>query len=301
MTASKPHINFIGVGAARSGTTWLAKCLDEHPSICVSRPKEVNFFNETYPFYRQEDSTNYPRGLSWYEKHFNHCSKDSLKGEFSVIYLADEQAPRRIKETYPECKIIICLRNPIDKVLSHIALKKSHTFQIIGNSPDEIISNHPELIKNGLYSEHIKRYIDVFGKSSVHIILFDDIKNHPDLVFKKVVDFIGAPVVDTVPSLNKTINASKTKQGIIRSILMRVLRFMKKFPFTQTLLHWLKHTNIFYKLEHAVEYIDIQKKQKSSLVISTDTRAKWYNQYFADDVEQIEALLDIDLDTWKQH
>ncbi len=87
-------IDFIGIGAAKSGTTWLFHCLGQHPQICLSEPKEINYFNQRGSF--RNFNKNHTKPFSWYINHFRHCQANKIKGEFSPIYLYDEIAPSRI-------------------------------------------------------------------------------------------------------------------------------------------------------------------------------------------------------------
>src|SRR3989338_8844309 len=98
-------IDFIGVGAMRCGTTWIWQCLIEHPRICSIPKKEVNFFREE----------SYEDRLDEYLAKFSHCPTDSLKGEFTPSYINRLDCAERIKRFFPDVKIIICLRNPIDR------------------------------------------------------------------------------------------------------------------------------------------------------------------------------------------
>jgi hypothetical protein len=116
-------IDFIGIGAAKCGTTWLAKCLEEHPDILMSSgksKKELLFFNnsESVDKFRDEKVSYFDKGYSWYLKQFPDPEIGKIRGEFTTLYLTDTDAAKRIKEFNPNVKIIAILRNPINMINS---------------------------------------------------------------------------------------------------------------------------------------------------------------------------------------
>ncbi|MFX0073102.1 MAG: sulfotransferase domain-containing protein, partial [Candidatus Hermodarchaeota archaeon] len=101
--------DFIGIGAMKAASEWILSCLDEHPEICVTSYKEINFFNKPY---------NYEKGLKYYYKFFSHCPKDKIKGEFTPSYMLSPMSADLIYKTFPQVKLIVCLRNPAERAYS---------------------------------------------------------------------------------------------------------------------------------------------------------------------------------------
>ncbi|MBI4653429.1 MAG: sulfotransferase domain-containing protein [Nitrospirae bacterium] len=105
--------NFICIGTGRAGTSWLYKVLLEHREVCTAKNiKETQFFN-----------IHYEKGVGWYKKFFEDCGKASAVGEISNRYIFDPAVPERIRKTVPDCKIIICLRNPYERIQSVYSFK----------------------------------------------------------------------------------------------------------------------------------------------------------------------------------
>ena len=103
-------VDFMGIGAQKGGTTWIAKCLSEHPDICMSEPKEILYFNKFSSFSNKCPINNYhKKTFSWYRKHFLHCKKGQINGEFSAEYFYDKEAPRLIRKYFPDIKLIVLL------------------------------------------------------------------------------------------------------------------------------------------------------------------------------------------------
>ena len=103
--------DFLIVGAQKAGTTSCYLYLREHPQIQMYCPKEVQFF-----------SFNYHKGKNWYTSHAPLSSvikQNTLLGEASPYYLLHPHTPRRIHELIPSVKLIVLLRNPTTRAISH--------------------------------------------------------------------------------------------------------------------------------------------------------------------------------------
>ena len=66
-------IRFIGIGAQKSATSWISKCLSEHPEICVCSQKEIHFFNNDAKFLK---------GIQYYKTFFKDCARNKISGEY---------------------------------------------------------------------------------------------------------------------------------------------------------------------------------------------------------------------------
>ena len=110
--------SFVILGAQRSGTTTLYRYLSQHPLMLPAFQQEVHFFDD-----------NFGRGLDWYRAHFPFTVHRDLvarthegspvTGEASGYYLLHPHAVRRISEVLPEAKLIVLLRNPIERAWAH--------------------------------------------------------------------------------------------------------------------------------------------------------------------------------------
>lgn len=152
------NIDFIGIGTARSGTTWLFNALGQHPKICLSEPKEVMYFNYYHVHPNSNINKNHTKPPSWYRNHFRHCQKNKIKGEFSTSYLYDEKAPLLIKKYFPDVKLIACLRNPIDRAYSEYWMYRNK-FKIGDRTFENTIREERRNIERGFYYKQLKRYL----------------------------------------------------------------------------------------------------------------------------------------------
>ena len=97
--------DFIIIGAQRCGTSSLYRYLSKHPDVTLNKIKEVHYF-----------STRFFMGLEWYKTHF---PKKGFTGEGSPYYFFHPLSPQRIHEALPNVKLILMLRNPVDRAYSH--------------------------------------------------------------------------------------------------------------------------------------------------------------------------------------
>ena len=188
--------NFIIVGAPKAGTTSLCNYLSEHDEIFMSTPKELNFFshNEIIKqnlYYKDF----YVACLEEYESHFDKAVKKKAVGEGSVSYLFYPQTPIKIHKIIPDVKIIIMLRDPSERAISHylmdvkLGLVKKCLKQIYLEKDNNNLY-YQQYIKLGLYAEQVKRYIDVFGNSKVKIILQEDLASMGSQILREIYRFI---------------------------------------------------------------------------------------------------------------
>jgi len=101
-------INFMCIGVGRSGTTWIYKLLDSHKDISMALGKETNYFNN---FYRS-------RSIDWYHEQFSTKKDYKSFGEVSNNYYFNEGIAERIFKYNPKTKLIFCIREPVDLLLT---------------------------------------------------------------------------------------------------------------------------------------------------------------------------------------
>ena len=179
-------LDFVGIGAPKAATTWIAQCLMEHPNICFPKNiKEMHFFNKRHIAYGNSvQNKNYEtKGFNWFKSRFNHCKKNSKKGEFSVSYLSCPAACKRIKKHFPKAKIIVSLRNPIDRVYSAYLYGKR--YGDYKDSFEQTIKKDKYLLEKGLYGKYLPNYLKNFKE--VKIIFVDDMKKNPKKIIQDLV------------------------------------------------------------------------------------------------------------------
>jgi len=210
--------NFFIVGGTKCGTTNISYYLNEHPQAFVSE------LNEPYYFCKSDVPKNFERAsmikdektyLSLFKKAKNH----KAIGEASSVYLHCPHAASEIRKTFPDSKIIISLRNPIQRAHSNYFSNKFMNFDNSENrSLSEILDVHEKQIKDkeffiynilepGFYSKHIKRYQECFLKDNIKIIIFEEYIKNTIPTITSILSFLG---------IDETIDFSEQSKGAYR-------------------------------------------------------------------------------------
>ena len=286
-------VDFVGVGARKAGTTWIADCLWEHPEICISQPKEVNYFNEILTTLLGIPNKNYGKPLGWYMRHYAHCKMGAIKGEYCVSYLKDPKAAHVIHSFFPETKIIIGLRDPVDRAYSDYNM--FHHYVSRDDSPtfEEAIRKNENYLKSSRYAEDLERYLGLFGKDRVHCILLDDIKKDPNTVVSSLYAFLNVDSSFQPQALWGTSNESKVARfRYFGRFVFHSKRFLVRLRLNG-LLEFLKRTGLDQPL------MKIGAKEQAFGRVEPKTRRDLI-PYFMGDIEKVESLLQRDLSAWKQ-
>lgn len=178
---------FLGIGAQKCASTWIYRILENHPQICVSTPKELDFF-----------SCYFDRGYGWYESHFAQATAAHIAaGEVSPSYFYNPLAVKRAHEYNPDFKILVSLRDPVDRMYSnHLhEVRKGH---IAGDdlSFERAFARNPMYFDQSLYARHLKMWIEAFGASNVLVMLQEEIADDPKGQAARLCAFMGVSALD---------------------------------------------------------------------------------------------------------
>lgn len=188
--------NFIIVGAQKAGTTSLYEYLKIQPKVFMSKLKEPGYFRSYKP------SNVIPLPIQNKEKYlelFRNVNDEIAIGEASGVYLDDPETPKLIHDTIPECKIIIMLRDPIERTYSTYfqTIRSEVEAQSFGESIRRDYKNLQKgqwgtpLIRASFYSEKVKRYLDTFGSKQVKVIISEEFFKDAKGIVKDVLKFLG--------------------------------------------------------------------------------------------------------------
>lgn len=283
----KTHNNkpdFIGIGAQRSGTSWMYANLYEHPDICAPE-KEIHFFSR---------ERNWFKGYEWYESHFRTCSLNKKKGEYSTSYLYDSGSASRIHARYPDVKIIACLRNPIDRAFSNYLndmpagnIDPTMTFE-------EALEIHPEYVAQGYYTQQIKRYYDLFPQKNILVLIYEDHKKNPLEFIQSIYHHIGVDETFVPTMLTQKVGEGRRPRLIIiEKIIIHSSHLLRSFGLRK--LWWLlKKSGIARYVSRLNTHTSIDKKPS----LTQEQRQKLY-ALFKDDIHTLEKMLKRKLNAWK--
>jgi len=294
----KIKIDFVGIGAPKCGTTWLGKCLEEHPMIDFAKSKETNFFLTDDAVCSDAAHDRSCSGYDEFHKEFIH-EQDQIKGEYSIYYLYDPNSPELIKDFSPDAKIIVCLRNQAD------LLNSAFWFDKASNISDKMVDSLEKAVKGnykysmfdlriGCYYEYLKKYYEIFDSENILVVIFDDIKNKPEELVRQLYDFLGVDNSFKPSCLNARVNHAKAER----------FRWLSKFTFyVMAVLRKLKLNFLVYKFMHGDSlilklYNKINKKNFKYPQLSQDFRQEINNMYLEDNL-LLENLINRDLSKWK--
>ena len=285
-------VDFFIVGAPKSGTTSLYNYLDQHHSITMSSVKEPNYFSYT----EIEDQklyykTKHISTLDKYHSLFNFKNGSCLFGEASVSYLYYKDIASRIKKYNEDAKIIIILRDPVERAVSHYNMDKRLGFvntDLKSILDDISLKNHmlfyQQYIQLGFYYLQVKRYIDVFGKENICVMKYDDLNNDNKEFTNKILGFLDLDV-DNKIDFDTPYNSYKSSSNQLVNILYSV-SFMRKIISLFFPNSMLKAINKFFF-------------NKQETKISEEIEMKLYD-LFHEDILLLEQMLEIDLNSWKR-
>src|SRR5262249_43557994 len=172
---------FIGLGGQKCASTWVHSVLKDHPDAYVSTPKEIDFF-----------SSFYENGFQWYERSFAGAQHQRAIGEISPSYLPDGNAPARAHEYNPRFRIIVSLRDPVERAYSN------HLHEVrLGHYADEDLSfeaglaNNPMYLEQSRYAKHLGRWLRHFPRDQLLVILQEEISADPAQQARRLYQFLG--------------------------------------------------------------------------------------------------------------
>ena len=278
--------NFFIVGAPKAGTSSLYAYLKDIPGIFMSSIKEPNYFSVK----KIPDKKPYEpiRDTESYLDLFTQSRDEEIVGEASTNYLYDPESAKLIHEKIPNARILISIRDPVERAWSHYMLLKHSGWkhypfseQIKKELKNEIDFKKPHIrLKAGLYSEDVKKYLDLFGKKQVKVIIFEEwIKNIKNTI-EDILQFLD---------LNQSINDIKYKiydpdaipRGLISKMLIRS-NALKKIS--------NNITNNSFKSFSKKLLIKNQTEQKMS-----QEDKEILKKYYREDVDKLQLLLKYNL------
>ncbi len=260
--------NFLVIGAPRCGTSWLARNLRAHPEIYLPNDKELHYFDR-----------HYEKGIAWYEKFFIN-STEPVVGEATPAYFYNPVIPELIHQTLPNAKLIVSLRNPVDRAYSHFWYRYTdRKIKMKNSSFEEQLIKNPRLIEEGLYSKSLHRYFDIFPKNNILIMHYEEIKTNPGKYMNTVYRFLEVDDKFKPPYLEKVINSSATKSGTIS--MHSISNKLSKLGFDRI-------SNI----------IDRVTRREIPL-IKKEVRIQLVEKYFLEDINKLENMIDQNLSYWK--
>lgn len=305
--AIKKLPDFFIIGAPKCGTTALAEYLSKHPDVFMAR-KEMHHFGADLQF----GSQIFRRQEEAYIAEFDGWNGQKLAGEASVWYLYSKLAAGEIKAFNPKARIIIMLREPAEMLYSLY-----YQFRLDGNEHlptfEEALAGEEDrragkrmtrttYFAQGLFyrqvashTEQIRRYINLFGRDQVHVVIYDDFAANTAGTYGKVLEFLGLEAKQSVDSLKVINPAQAVKSPLLRSLMSDPL-----IRGTAVAMHsWLPQPffAVLQKIESKLMQLNFRPAKRPYLDPALRRRIELE---FAPEIERLSALLGRDLTFWSK-
>ena len=291
-------IRFLIVGAEKSGTTWLADMLRQHPQVFIPAQKELHYFNRVMDEAPDVENYNFTKPVEWYLDFYRAAEPGKILGEACPAYLWDVTAAERIHAFNPSVRIVVILRNPVERFLSayRYALQRGILRE---SDPQTILKKYKSLLLDrGLYFQQAKRYLDRFPREQVKICWFDNLRKDSRLLLLDVEQFIGlTPFVPENIAEESNVTAEPRFPALSRALASLRL-FTRKYKLT-----WL--IELARELGLADLFTNMRERNKSRdkptrVVDVSNFDRDWLYDFYAQDMAQLESLLGVDLSKWKK-
>ncbi len=305
MATVNSDLDFLIIGAGKSGTTSLADFISQHPDIIISDPKEPWFF----------DTDDYHKGMAWYWSHYlTQYAGEKCVGEASSQTLFVPYAAERLYKTVPNAKFIAVLRNPVERAYSDWWMKYCKgkerddfetaiykNFRQIESGIDfsnpsiwqEHIDSHDSqliyktYIDYGHYTTQLKRYLNYFREEQILTLLSDDLLSNTEETVKKVWRFLDVKTNSHGFELDlKSKNRAKTKLEV------NVIRTIPNLPLIGTATKLLPR-NVKNMLLSTLNRLNTGK-----IPLIPDETKRLLEEHYIEEINRLESMIDRDLSAW---
>jgi hypothetical protein len=264
---------FVIVGAPKCATSWLVVNLRKQRDIFMPAP-ELHYFNR-----------NYDKGVDWYCRMFDGARDNQLIGEKSASYLADPAVPGRMKQLLPDAKLIVQIRNPVDRAYSDycMLLRRGEVTMDVRQYLDPARAGQSRFLRDGLYAHHIASFLEFYPADRIKILLHEEIQREPGKAFMEVADFLGLQNASPPALVTRRVKdkAAATLPGAVR----RILRPVKHLAAPYRERPWFRRAHAL--LAREISYPVLDRDMRAGL-----------RDYYADDVSALSKLLGRDLTGW---
>lgn len=294
--------NFLIIGAARSGTTALCNSLQQHPQIHISSLKEPHFLafqGQTLNFAGPGDGVliNSPAVTTFddYQKLFSAVDNQTAIGEGSVSTLYyHHKSIENIRRYTPDAKLIVLLRNPIQRAYSSFLYMTAHGYEPFADFERALDDEQRRIDANwhhiwhytrmGFYSRQLSCFHDGFGPDRLKILLFEDLKSDPQGTMHELFTYL-----DVDPKFPTVTSTEVNRSGVPRSrVLQHVLYRVNQRRGVKRLLKAV----VPLRLREWVRRANLTRPEMPS---SARERLK---DVFREEIGQLQQMLNRDLSHW---
>ncbi len=276
MTAEKNILfDLVIVGAQKSYTTSLKMYLGEHPDIITHPQQEMAYFTD-----EKEYAKGFDKALQHYFKGLDKKDGEKLVAKNAIMYTY-EGAIKRLQEHNPQCKIVLSLRNPVDRAYSAYLMEYNYAdmgfpferIMDVAAKADSTYWPYNLFIDAGNYAKYLKMIYRYFPKEQVRVVLCDEIKADPVKVCREIFTWLGVDdaFVPEIKVHNPTVKAGPKVYARL------AVRLLKKSPFLRKMAGLIIPSHYNYKVGDFVK--NLNKTNRKYDAMNPATRVELIGYY----------------------
>ncbi|MCH8827983.1 MAG: sulfotransferase domain-containing protein [Planctomycetes bacterium] len=268
---SDQHVpNFLYIGTSKAGSTWLYNLLNHHPDVFMAPGKGTYFFDR-----------HFDKGLEWYRGHFRNAGDKKIVAEVSHSYLYSPEACQRIADLNPEMRLMVCLREPVDRAFSsYLDHVKNNKFR---GDFETALKQLPILTDRGRYATHLAPYVKTFGVERIHVAVFDELTTDPAGFARKLFDFLDLTQIELSESLLKKRMPAGTPRW---RWLTRTAKFVSRTARQIGLKSLVGKAKTSIAIRNML-YCEYRQNEKPQMMPATRERLQ---DQFADEIRRLDRL-----------
>jgi hypothetical protein len=204
------RLDFILAGAQKSGTTALHYFLAKHPNITMGDQQEIHFFDDEAMFVAQVD-------YEQLHKHYPLLVPSTIAGDCTPSYIYHEPASERIWNYNPKIKLLILLRNPVERAFAHWNMQRfkgrepldffdavrEEKRRIAGAPADQ--ARRFAYVDRGFYAQQLERLFQFFPREQVKIVKFEEFREKQREILASIFSFLGLEPLRSVRSKDRNV------------------------------------------------------------------------------------------------
>jgi hypothetical protein len=203
--------DFLGLGTQKGGTTSLHQWLNTHPQVFLPTCKEVHYFD-----------LQAKQAATWYAKHFQDARPEQLCGEITPFYLFHPDVPARIHAVVPEVRMIVLLRDPVERALSQVFHARKRGFEklkleeALEAESSRLQSGDPEslqkhsYVNRSRYLDQLNRYETLFPREQLLVLQSEQLFADPESIWNEILNFLRLEIT-TLPKRMPRANAGNNE------------------------------------------------------------------------------------------
>lgn len=236
------RLDFVLAGAQKSGTTALHYFLSKHPDITMGDQQEMHFFDN-------EEIFAGPVDYELLHRHYPPVGGSAVAGDCTPVYLFWKPAIERIWQYNPKIKLLISLRNPIDRAFAHWNMqrfKKREPLDFLDALKEEenrakeaapLQSRRHSYIDRGLYAGQLERVFKFFPREQVKIIKFEEFQNNNRATLDSIFEFLGVPPISISRNKDRNVVPYEREMTLVEREYLRPV-FAEDVAKLERLLTW---------------------------------------------------------------